>query len=188
MTAAAYLQSTTNPAVFAIPELDSVGLLEHEAADVGHEIAVRSSDTSDWCSTYRVAETTAAAKIIIDPASDQILGASSQAPATPNSSTPSASPSNSASPPANSEPLPPLTPPLARTSDPCCRRPRNRSLLRGEITFHGLVSARPVLLTGQDFVLHREPRLDRRGAYATSAWLGLDCRLPITDYRLPRRY
>ncbi|GED40659.1 hypothetical protein MOX01_38010 [Microbacterium oxydans] len=121
MTVAAYLQSTTNPAVFAagdaantigrpltprcrvrrqsrcaqhdqghhyrarpngrattvfaIPELDRVGLLEHEAAYVGHEIAVRSSDTSDWYSTYRVAETTAAAKIIIDPASDQILGA-----------------------------------------------------------------------------------------------------------------
>ena len=30
---------------------------------------------SDWYSTYRVAETTAAAKIIIDTASDQILGA-----------------------------------------------------------------------------------------------------------------
>lgn len=61
--------------VFAIPELNRVGLLEHEAADAGHEIAVRFTDTSDWYSTYRVAETTAAAKIIIDTASDQILGA-----------------------------------------------------------------------------------------------------------------
>jgi len=61
--------------VFTIPELNRVGLLEHEAVEAGHDIAVRFTDTSHWYSAYRVAETTAAAKIIIDTASDQILGA-----------------------------------------------------------------------------------------------------------------
>ena len=61
--------------VFTIPELNRVGLLEHEAVEAGHDIAVRFTDTSHWYSTYRVAETTAAAKIIIDTASDRILGA-----------------------------------------------------------------------------------------------------------------
>jgi glutathione reductase (NADPH) len=60
--------------VFTIPELNRVGLLEEEAAQ-SHDIAVRFTDTSGWYSTYRVAETTAAAKIIIDTSTDQILGA-----------------------------------------------------------------------------------------------------------------
>lgn len=60
--------------VFTIPELNRVGLLEEEAA-TSHNTAVRFTDTSNWYSTYRVAETTAAAKIIIDTDTDQILGA-----------------------------------------------------------------------------------------------------------------
>lgn len=60
--------------VFTIPELNRVGLLEEEAA-TSHNTAVRYTDTSNWYSTYRVAENTAAAKIIIDTDTDQILGA-----------------------------------------------------------------------------------------------------------------
>lgn len=60
--------------IFTIPELNRVGLLEEEAAP-SHDIAIRFTDTSGWYSTYRVAETTAAAKVIIDIRTDQILGA-----------------------------------------------------------------------------------------------------------------
>lgn len=62
-------------AVFTIPELARVGLLEQEAQDQGIDVDVRYSDTSDWYSNYRVGETTAAAKILIDRSSDQIIGA-----------------------------------------------------------------------------------------------------------------
>ncbi|MBG6107092.1 NAD(P)/FAD-dependent oxidoreductase [Frigoribacterium sp. CG_9.8] len=61
--------------VFTIPELNRVGILESEARDSGLDIDVRLTDTSGWYSNYRVGETTASAKIIIDRASDRILGA-----------------------------------------------------------------------------------------------------------------
>ena len=61
--------------VFTIPELNRVGILEQEARDSGLDISVRRSDTSGWYSNYRVGETTAGAKIIIDTTTDQILGA-----------------------------------------------------------------------------------------------------------------
>lgn len=62
-------------AVFTIPELARVGLLEQEAADQGLEVETRYQDTSDWYSNYRIAETTAASKILIDPATDRFVGA-----------------------------------------------------------------------------------------------------------------
>ena len=62
-------------AVFTIPELVRVGMLEAEAKDRGIDLAVRSSDTSGWYSNYRIGETTAAAKILIDRSNDQIVGA-----------------------------------------------------------------------------------------------------------------
>lgn len=61
--------------VFTIPELNRVGVLEHEARDSGLDIDVRFNDTSGWYSNFRVGETTASAKIIIDRATDRILGA-----------------------------------------------------------------------------------------------------------------
>lgn len=61
--------------VFAIPELNRVGMLEHEAARDGHDISVRYHDTSGWYSNYRVGETTAATKVIVDTSTDLILGA-----------------------------------------------------------------------------------------------------------------
>jgi len=62
-------------AVFTIPELVRVGLLEAEASEHGIDLDVRYSDTSGWYSSYRIGETAAAAKILIDRATDQIVGA-----------------------------------------------------------------------------------------------------------------
>ena len=62
-------------AVFTIPELARVGMLEQEAKDHGIDVDVRYNDTSGWYSNYRIGETTAAAKILIDRSNDQIVGA-----------------------------------------------------------------------------------------------------------------
>lgn len=62
-------------AVFTIPELARVGLLEHEARSKGIDVDVRYSDTSGWYSNYRIGEPTAAAKILIDRSGDTIVGA-----------------------------------------------------------------------------------------------------------------
>jgi glutathione reductase (NADPH) len=62
-------------AVFTIPELARVGLLEREAEANGVDVEVRYSDTSGWYSNYRTGETTAAAKILIDRSNDLVVGA-----------------------------------------------------------------------------------------------------------------
>lgn len=62
-------------AVFTIPELARVGMLEQEARDEGVDVDVRYSDTSGWYSNYRIGETTAAAKILIDRSNDRVFGA-----------------------------------------------------------------------------------------------------------------
>ena len=62
-------------AVFTIPELARVGMLESEAAEAGIDIDVRYTDTSGWYSNYRIGETTAAVKILVDTGSDTIVGA-----------------------------------------------------------------------------------------------------------------
>ncbi len=61
--------------VFTIPELARVGLLEHEATTCGIDVDVRYNDTSGWYSNYRIGETTAAAKILVDRSTDRIVGA-----------------------------------------------------------------------------------------------------------------
>ena len=65
----------TPTTVFAIPELTRVGLLEQEAHEAGLDLSVRYSDTSGWYSNYRVGETVAATKILIDRTTDHIVGA-----------------------------------------------------------------------------------------------------------------
>lgn len=62
-------------AVFTIPELVRVGLLESEAREQGIELEIRYSDTSNWYSNYRVGENSSAAKILIDKSNDLIVGA-----------------------------------------------------------------------------------------------------------------
>jgi len=61
--------------LFTIPELARVGMLEQEARDNGMDVDVRYSDTSGWYSNYRIGETTAATKILVDRSDDQIIGA-----------------------------------------------------------------------------------------------------------------
>ncbi|MBT8207206.1 MAG: NAD(P)/FAD-dependent oxidoreductase [Acidimicrobiia bacterium] len=62
-------------AVFTIPELARVGMLETEAVAAGIDLDVRYTDTSDWYSNYRIGETTAAVKILVDTTNDTIVGA-----------------------------------------------------------------------------------------------------------------
>ena len=62
-------------AVFTIPELARVGLLEDDATAAGVDVEVRYNDTSGWYSNYRIGETTAATKILIDTRTDTIVGA-----------------------------------------------------------------------------------------------------------------
>ena len=61
--------------VYTIPELARVGMLEAEAQAAGLDADVRQRDTSDWYSNYRTGETTAATKILVDRATDTIVGA-----------------------------------------------------------------------------------------------------------------
>lgn len=62
-------------AVFTIPELTRVGLLESEAAELNVDYRVKFTDTGGWYSNMRVGEDCAAVKVIIDNRSDEILGA-----------------------------------------------------------------------------------------------------------------
>jgi glutathione reductase (NADPH) len=62
-------------AVFTIPELTRVGMLEQEARNRGIGVDVRYRDTNSWYSNYRIGETTAATKILIDRSTDRIVGA-----------------------------------------------------------------------------------------------------------------
>lgn len=62
-------------AVFTIPELTRVGLLESEAAKLGLDYRVNFTDTGSWYSNMRVGEDCAAVKVIIDNQGDEILGA-----------------------------------------------------------------------------------------------------------------
>ena len=62
-------------AVFTIPELTRVGMLEDEAAAQEIDFRVKYTDTSEWYSNFRVGETCAGAKILIDEETEEILGA-----------------------------------------------------------------------------------------------------------------
>ena len=62
-------------AVFTVPELTRVGMLEAEAREAGHDIDVHFTDTGGWYSNYRVGETSAAAKVLVDKSDGKILGA-----------------------------------------------------------------------------------------------------------------
>lgn len=61
--------------VFTVPGLARVGRLEQEAAASGVDLDVRYNDTSTWYSNYRIGETTAAVKILVDRSNDLIVGA-----------------------------------------------------------------------------------------------------------------
>jgi len=61
--------------VYTIPALASVGLTEAKARENGGKVRVQTTDMADWISTRTYAESVAWAKVIIDAASDRILGA-----------------------------------------------------------------------------------------------------------------
>ncbi|WP_253907475.1 FAD-dependent oxidoreductase [Arthrobacter sp. 35/47] len=67
--------AATPTAVFTVPELVRVGMLEHEAHNNGLNIDVRYTDTSGWYSNYRIGETAGATKILVDKDTDLIVGA-----------------------------------------------------------------------------------------------------------------
>ncbi len=62
-------------AVFTIPELTRVGLLESEAQEQGIDFRVKFTDTGDWYSNMRVGEDCAAVKVLINNQTDEIVGA-----------------------------------------------------------------------------------------------------------------
>lgn len=62
-------------AVFTIPELVRLGMLEEEARESGLDVDVRYTDTSQWYSNYRIGETSGATKILVDKSNDRIVGA-----------------------------------------------------------------------------------------------------------------
>ncbi len=61
--------------VFAIPELTRVGMREEDANASGLTVDVRYTDTGGWYSNYRLGQSVAAAKILIDRSADRIVGA-----------------------------------------------------------------------------------------------------------------
>ena len=62
-------------AVFTIPPLASVGLLEDAARTTGRRLRVNHQDTAGWFNTQRVGETASGFKVLIDEETDHILGA-----------------------------------------------------------------------------------------------------------------
>mgnify|MGYP002624364796 CR=1 FL=1 len=62
-------------ALYTVPALSSVGLTEAEAEEQGLDVAVKTSDMSDWFSAITYAETAAWSKVLVDKKSDKIVGA-----------------------------------------------------------------------------------------------------------------
>lgn len=61
--------------VFTMPELARVGMLEAEAREAGLEVDVIARDTGEWFSNFRVGETCAHTKVVVNARTGAILGA-----------------------------------------------------------------------------------------------------------------
>ena len=61
--------------IYTVPALASVGLTEGKARELGHKIKVHVNEMGDWLSTRTYNEPVAWAKVIVDDATDHILGA-----------------------------------------------------------------------------------------------------------------
>ena len=61
--------------VFTVPPLASVGLTEDAARAAGRKFRTNAQDTSGWFHTRRVGETASGFKVLIEEASDHVLGA-----------------------------------------------------------------------------------------------------------------
>ena len=62
-------------AVYTVPALAAVGLTEAAARQTGSAIEVHVNDMRDWFSARSYAETVAWSKVIVDRATDRVLGA-----------------------------------------------------------------------------------------------------------------
>lgn len=62
-------------AVFTVPELTRVGLLDSEAKELDLDYRVKFTDTGGWYSNMRVGEDCAAVKVLINNQTDEIIGA-----------------------------------------------------------------------------------------------------------------
>lgn len=62
-------------AVYTVPALSTVGLTEKEARAQGLQVRVSTSDMAGWFSAKTYAETVAWSKVLIDEATDRIVGA-----------------------------------------------------------------------------------------------------------------
>jgi len=62
-------------AVYTVPALSTIGLTEEQAAEQGLDVKVTASDMMGWFSAKSYAETVAWAKVLVDRASDRIVGA-----------------------------------------------------------------------------------------------------------------
>ena len=62
-------------AVFTVPELVRVSLSEEEARAQELDFTVHHTKTSGWISNFRIGETHAAVKVLVNNTNDQILGA-----------------------------------------------------------------------------------------------------------------
>ena len=62
-------------AVYTVPALSSVGLMEDEAVKAGLDVDIKISDMSGWFSSRFYAETASWAKVVIDKQTRRIVGA-----------------------------------------------------------------------------------------------------------------
>ena len=62
-------------AVYTVPALSTIGLTEEQASEQGLDVQVTTSDMMGWFSAKSYAETVAWAKVLVDRASDRIVGA-----------------------------------------------------------------------------------------------------------------
>ncbi len=65
----------TPSAVYTVPALATVGLTESQAAEKGLDVAVTTNDMTGWFSGKSYVETVAWSKVIVDKATDKIVGA-----------------------------------------------------------------------------------------------------------------
>ena len=61
--------------VFSVPALSTLGLTEEQARDQGIGFEAKQNDMREWRSARTYAETVAFAKVLIEKASDRVLGA-----------------------------------------------------------------------------------------------------------------
>jgi len=61
--------------IYTVPAVASVGLTETRARELGHKVRVHCNDMGDWLSSRTYNEPLAWAKVIVDDATDRILGA-----------------------------------------------------------------------------------------------------------------